>query len=87
MPEGEQKGWTLQIQLWHVLLLLVVQLLALGAAYGRIEANQEHTDSEVKEIKSRDVVTRSDWEAWRLELIERINRLETKIDNDYLERR
>jgi hypothetical protein len=88
MPEGQERNgrlsWTLQVQTWHILLLLAVQLIALGVAYGRIVANQENTAAEIQQIKNRDVVTKDDWDAWRVELITRIDRLETKIDNEFI---
>lgn len=65
---------------WHVIFLLAVQLLALAVAYGRITEQLDETTKQLEKIEARPVVTESEWDAWRTELINRMDRLETKID-------
>ena len=83
--KGNGKAWV--VKNWHVLLLLGVQLLGLAAAYGSLRQQQDDnaqvlhdTIIELHKIEERPVVTESEWNSWRSELLDRLNRVENKLD-------
>lgn len=80
MANGESKGFTLQVQLWHLLMLFAVHLIIIGVAYGRITQNQEDTRKDVERIESQRVVQKDEFDDFKVQMNERMNRMEGKLD-------
>lgn len=64
--ERNPKAWNLEVQAWHVLLMLATQLIFLGVAYGRIVTNQERTDGEVQRIENQRTITKDEFDEWKV---------------------
>lgn len=71
-PSGNGGG-VVMLRYWQVILILMVQLLSLGAAYGRITANQDNMREEMQrrftvlERASARAVPSDDFNVWRAE--------------------
>ena len=84
MEQG-RPGWNLEVQAWHVLVLLAVQLLGLGVAYGKIVQAQDQQHDELQRIESQRTITKDDFDEWKTQLTDRINRIENKLDRGFFE--
>lgn len=80
MDNGGSNRITLQVSIWHVALLLVIQILALGVAYGRLSQGQDDTRKDVVRIEQQRIVSKDEFDDWKVLITERMNRMEGKID-------
>lgn len=71
------------LKYWHVVLVLAVQLICLGAAYGRITANQDNFKEDVSRrlavIESNKVISREEFDEWRGEFEQNLRDLQHAI--------
>jgi hypothetical protein len=84
MENGGRRGWSFEIQAWHIFLMLAVQLLGLGAAYGRITQQQEQFSKDLGRIESQRVISKDEFDEWKAQLTGRLDRMENKIDREYI---
>lgn len=82
IEERNPKGWNLQVQAWHVLILLAVQLVGLGVAYGRITEKQDELTRQLATMEGQRTITKDEFDDWKSQLISRMDRMENKIDRE-----
>ena len=68
------------VRSWHVVIVLAVQLIALGVAYGSLTERLANTTKDLQRMEDQRVVTQDDFNAWKLEFLNRLDRIENKID-------
>ena len=82
MANGNGDGdRVISVRSWQVILMLAVQLIALGIAYGSLTERLANTTRDLQRMEDQRVVTQDDFDAWKLEMMNRMDRIENKIDN------
>lgn len=78
VPSG---GIRLDVKLWHVILLLLVQFIGMAAEWGMMRQQVSDLSDRVSRIEQNQssAITRPEFESWRAEMLERMNRLEQEI--------
>lgn len=76
---GGYVGGIVILRYWHVLVMLSIQLLGLGVAYGKITQNQEDMARRMGMIEQNKVVSREEFDNWRSEFRSTLDRIEHGI--------
>ena len=79
-----KRVWTLEVQAWHIVLLLAIQLIGLGIGYGKIVATQESFAKDLERIENQRVITKDEFDEWKTQVLSRMDRIENKIDGQYI---
>lgn len=84
--EPEQKhetnfpnGGYVILRYWHIILMLAVQLVALGIAYGALQEGQADMLRRITNLENNKIVTRDEFDSWRSEFRDSLNRIEDEI--------
>lgn len=77
--QPERPQTVLYLKYWHIVLMLVVQLVALGIAYGRITQQMDDLARRVSAIEDSKFVSRDEFDDFRTDLRTRLDRIESEI--------
>jgi hypothetical protein len=69
------------IQLWHIGLLLVVQLAGIAAGYGAIRQQVIDNDERVSHIENSSIVSRDEFRAFQADVLQRLDRLQQEVSD------
>lgn len=69
------------LKYWHIILLLTVQMVGLGIAYGEIKQSQDDMARRLVNLENNKLVTREEFDAWRTEFHDDLQRIESAIIN------
>jgi hypothetical protein len=69
----------LYLKYWHIVLMLVVQLVCLGIAYGKLSQAQDDLMRRIGVMEGTKFVPREEFETFRGDLRDSLSRIETEI--------
>jgi hypothetical protein len=69
----------LYLKYWHIVIMLVVQILVLGIAYGKLTQQIEDLAGRVTTMENTKFVTRDEYDSFKTDLRDTLNRIETEI--------
>lgn len=74
-------GIRLDVKLWHVVMLLLVQFAGMMVEWGMMRQQVSDLSDRVSRIEQSagSAITRPEFESWHVEMLERMNRLEQEI--------
>lgn len=76
---SEQSGGIVVLRSWHVVILLVIQLLGIGIAYGRLTQQIDDMNRRLESIENNRLIGRDEFNTWREEMNSNIDRLEREV--------
>jgi hypothetical protein len=80
MPDPvPQPDRVLYLKYWHIVLMLVVQLVGLGMAYGKISQSLDDLTRRVGVMENTKFITRDEYDSWRTDVRDTLARIETEI--------
>lgn len=76
VPNG---GRTVTLGIWHVVVLLCIQFAGIAVAWGELRQEVSDLRDRTSRIESNSVITRAEFDAWRTEMLNRMDRIEQDI--------
>jgi ABC-type taurine transport system ATPase subunit len=77
---NDDRRWSFEVRAWHVAVMLGAQFVVLGTAYGKIVQTQDDMRKDIVRIEDQRVITKDQFDDWKMEVIARMDRLEHKLD-------
>lgn len=78
-PTQQPRPRSINLELWHVILLLAVQCIALAVAWGKLEQGQEDLSRRMTAIEQGKTITRDEWEDFRADIRGRFDNVEQEL--------
>lgn len=77
----KQQGGTIVLQYWHVVVILIVQLIGLGIAWGTLTQQEADISRRLTALESlnEQFVSRSEFEAWRQGFRESVDKVQQEM--------